>query len=292
MDFLNDPSTIKYLEVNGVKNLQFSQYFKGCNELGSLVESCVKLTKRLLYGSIKKLVLDYWEFEFFVAQTIHLVNRRPIAFKEGLRDTVNSDIPDPITPELLLKGYTLVSLNIVPDLQSDPEPDPEWIDNPSQKIRVDYEKLKKVRENLSEIYHTEFLGNLVQQAVNVKDRYRPKGHHKLQSGDIVILREPLLKPSDFPMAAVRDVQINDNGEVTGVTAYKGRTRELVKRHVSSVIPLLSSTDELDGQGKDSVANGKEPAQIVSSRVNIRPEKRQAAITGQRNWRQLMNQGRL
>ena len=31
---------------------------------------------------------------------------------------------------------------------------------------------------------------------------------------------------------------NDNGEVTGAIVMKGKTRELVKRHSSTIIPVL------------------------------------------------------
>ena len=53
-DFLRDPEVQTYFETVNVKPLTFQQYFKGCSELGSLVEICVKLIKRLLFGCIKK----------------------------------------------------------------------------------------------------------------------------------------------------------------------------------------------------------------------------------------------
>ena len=40
------------------------------------------------------------------------------------------------------------------------------------------------------------------------------------------------------MAIVRKVWENCNGEVMDVEAFKGSTREMVKRHVSSVIPFF------------------------------------------------------
>ena len=123
-DFLRDPEVKKYLQENGIKAVEFSQYYKGCNKLGSLVESCVKLVKRLIYISVKNIFLKYFDFEFLIFQTIHLVNRRPVAFRESLRDAnLKEEIPAPITPEILLKGYELVSLNIIPGLQP-VEPDP------------------------------------------------------------------------------------------------------------------------------------------------------------------------
>ena len=78
----------------------------------------MKLVKRLIFGAIRNLVLLRADFDFLIAQTIHLVNRRPISFKAGLRnDSVILTIPSQITPEILLHGHELVSVNIIPDLQ-------------------------------------------------------------------------------------------------------------------------------------------------------------------------------
>ena len=104
-DFLHDPEVKEYLQENGIKAVEFSQHYKGCDELGSQVESCVKLVKRLIYGSVKKSILKYFDFELLIFQTIHLVNHRPVAFRESLRDAnMKEEIPAPIAPEILLKG--------------------------------------------------------------------------------------------------------------------------------------------------------------------------------------------
>ena len=57
--FLNDSQSENYFRDNNSKVTTFDQYFKGHSQLGSLVESCVKLSKRLLYGAIKNNVLQY-----------------------------------------------------------------------------------------------------------------------------------------------------------------------------------------------------------------------------------------
>ena len=82
--FLNDPSTQLYFEERGTKPLSFQQYFKGCSQLGSLLEVCVKLVKRLIYGSIRNNILNYFDFDFLVCQVVHLANRRPIALRRLL----------------------------------------------------------------------------------------------------------------------------------------------------------------------------------------------------------------
>lgn len=250
-DFLRDPDTQQYFEENNVRPLTFDQYFKGCHQLGSLVEISVKLVKRLIYGSIKNNVLEFRDFEFLICHTVHLVNRRPIAFQEGLRDSSNDTVPNPITPEKLIHGHDLVSLNIIPDLQPDPDPDPDWLINtdPVDKVLESYQKLKKARSRLIDTYNSEFLSHLMSQAVNAKSRYQPVNHKALQKGDIVLLKEDNCKMNNYPMGIVKEIRTNCNDEVTGVTLLKGKTREVVKRHVSSLIPILSV-----GEPSDSSSN--------------------------------------
>ena len=241
-NFLNDSTVCKYFEENNVAPLRFEQFYKGCSQLGSLVESCVKLTKKLLFGAIRNCILSYRDFEFTVSQTVHLVNRRPIAFKEALRDNAGPDVPEPITPECLIRGYTLMSVNIIPSLQPVPDIDEDWSTNPVEKLRDQYRKLRSVRLKLIELYHSEFVSNLTSQAVNRKDRYVPKVQHPLQVGDVVLIKEPFSKPCNYPMGLIKSVLTNANGEVTGAEVLKGSNREIVKRHSSTIIPLLSVRD--------------------------------------------------
>ena len=240
-NLVQTPDAQSYLNEFGIKSVKFEQYFKGNHELGGLVESCVKMVKRLIHGSIKNTILPYDDFDFFVQQTIHLVNKRPVAFKEVLRDDLSFDSPDPITPEILIRGHELPSINVIPSLNTEPD---DWVPNPTvENLRNHYSKLKKVRENLFELYQGEFLATLVSQATDRQGRYKKQAHKVLKIGDIVLLKEDLTKPAKYPMAVVKDVKINDLGEVTGVVVLKGGTREMVKRHSTAVIPLLSICDE-------------------------------------------------
>ena len=78
--------------------------------------------------------------------------------------------------------------------------------------------------------------------MNSKCRYKPVSHKKLQIGDIVLIKEDNCKPLNFPMAIVTDIITNTNNEVTSVILRKGKTRETVKCHVSSLIPILSASE--------------------------------------------------
>lgn len=141
-DFIRDPETVSYFVEHGVRPLKLEEYPKGCKQLGALIESSVKLVKILIYGSIGKSVLDFRDFELLIAQTINIVNRRPIAFKEGLREnSVGHEVPCPNTPEMLLHGYELISINLVPDLQQDADPDASWdnVVEPTEHTKYSYD---------------------------------------------------------------------------------------------------------------------------------------------------------
>ena len=243
--FLQDTEVDEYFRQHRIKKLEFDHYDKGRNELGSIVEIMVKLTKKMLFGAIRNLTLEYFEFEFFVKQSQHLVNRRPVLFKECLSNSsVDDSVPQAITPEMLLHGFELPSLNIIPGLQTKESADEDWTSeiDKHQNITEKYEKLLKVRNNLNDIYNKEFLFYLSKQATAKKGLYTPKNHEKLELGDLVLIKETLTKLSNLPMAMVTDVKENNLGEVTSVTLKKGKSGEILKRHSSVLIPLLKSEE--------------------------------------------------
>jgi len=285
-EFLRDPESIAYFEHNGAKVTTFEQYYKGCSSLGSLVESCVKLCKRLLSGSVKKNILPFRDFEFFVSQVVHIVNRRPIAFKEGLRDTSGDIVPDTITPELLIHGRKLLSINVVPSLQPvDDSCDSDFNVDPIDAVHKTHSKLCRVRANLTKIYNFELNAQLMKQATNDKSRYKPVTHNALEIGDIVLLKETNHKPTDYPMGVVVSLQTNSLGEVTGAEIKKGISGEIVKRHSSVIIPLLrAGVSEPDAATDDCSGDGTEGA-VACDRE--RPPRRAAALRSEQRSRDLL-----
>ena len=241
--FINDLETKQYFEENNVTALSFQHYFRGASQLGSLVEVCVKFTKRLIFGAIKNNILSLPDFEFLICNVIHLANRRPIAFKEAVRDSELDLVPEPISPEMLIRGYELSSLNLIPDLQSFPVDDPDFKIDASIDIEENNSKLYKIRKNLMDIYHTEFLGNLMYQAVDRKGRYQPVSHHRIKVGDIVLIREEHTKRSSYPMGRVLEVITNDLNEITQAKIKKGKSGQVNKIHVTQLIPLLEANED-------------------------------------------------
>ena len=232
--FLNDFETKQYFEENGMRLINFQHYAKGNSALGSLIESLVKQVKYLIFKSIRNLVLDFFEFDYLVQKAVCLINKRPIAFKDGLRSEDQDYVPVPITPEMVLRGYETIGVNVIPPLQ--PILD-EFVSNPNS-VSDAYEKLRKARERLLETYRNEFIGTLLDQAVDKNSRYKTVKHDALQVGDIVMLVDPLAKQYNYNIGRVLNVESNSLGEVTAAHILKGKSREKVYRHVTSLILLL------------------------------------------------------
>ena len=269
-EFLKDYKSKLFMAEKGIKELQFEQYYAGNSSLGGVVESMVKLAKRLIFGSIKNNVIDYFQFESLVVEINHLINKRPVAFENALRDT-SEIVPRTITPELLLHGYDLPTINCVPNFQPSDQSDPDY---GQPKIKDAHAKLQKIRENLIEIYQNEFLAKLFDQAIDDKDRYKPKRHQKLKINDIILLKEIHTKPQHYPLARVIDVTVNRAGEVTGVKAMKGNSREIVRRHTSAIVHLLSGEgseilpSETKDDDSDQVTRRKNPPRKARANKRI------------------------
>ena len=273
-DFLSDPETRKFFAAHGMQSVKFEQFPKGRKELGSMVEICVKLVKRLIFKSIGRNVLQARDFEFLVEQVIHLVNKRPIALKEAIRDNcILTEVPDAISPEILIFGRELLAPNIIPGLQ-DFETDPSFSLSGSDHIRTSHQKLAKARAVLVDIYNAEFAQNLLHQATNLPDRYKPKNNSDPKCGDLVLIKEPLLKCLNYPMGIIREVTKNSLGEVTEALVYKGSTKELIRRHVNSLIPVLV--------GQEPQINSSEVRQsnMDSDSSNHNSNRRPAAVNSE------------
>ncbi|XP_068224926.1 uncharacterized protein [Palaemon carinicauda] len=283
-DFLNDPQTDEYFKENGINKIKFESYFKGCSSLGSLVETSVKMTKQMINKSIGTNILELRDFEFLIFQVRSLVNKRPIAFKESLRDQDLHTL-SPITPEMLLRGYEIVTVNLIPELQPLPELD-EYSDHtsPSNLVKDKYTKIRKVRHRLFDLYQSEFMSTLLNQAIDTKDRYKPCKHDKIGVGDIVLIKDANVKPVNFPMGIVKQIITNNEGETTGAVVLKGRTAELTKRHVSCLIPLLL----FENSSEDKDLAGDLP--MISTELSVRPKStRKAALESIKKTKDILSE---
>ena len=64
--FLSDHETRAFLVTNGIKEVSFQHYAKGCSSLGPLIETLVNQVKYLICKSIENVVLDYFDSHFLI----------------------------------------------------------------------------------------------------------------------------------------------------------------------------------------------------------------------------------
>ena len=228
-------------------------------------------------NSIGKLILESHDFDLLVCKVAHLINRRPISFKVTLRESLDASMLEPITPEHLLYGRELLSVNIVPGLQEQNCSEPyDSVDH----IRVEASKLRKALDKLNNLYHHEFLAQLMIQSIDKKDRYKPHSQKVISPGDIVLLIEPQTKRSNYPLGLIRDTVKNDLDEVTAAHIFKGRTRECVYRHVTSLIPILAFSENYDPNNLEELDAHSSPNKPRIPRFS----RRAAKVSSGEKWR--------
>ena len=130
------------------------------------------------------------------------------------------------------------------------------------------------------IYDQEFKTILMQQATNAQNRFKPVSHKRLNVGDVVMIKEPNVKPGNYPLALVIQVIVNEKDEVTGAIVRKGSTGKLLKRHVTTLVPLLECEPSLSS----TIATDKSPPH--TGRKNMRV----ASIRAKRLNSELMQEG--
>ena len=273
--FLSDPETQVFLASNGIREVSFEHYAKGNSSLGSLVESAVKQTKFMMQKAIGQKVLDYFSLEFLVSQAVSLINKRPVAFKEQLGSLTLSEVPTCITPEMLLYGSECPTVNLIPSLQPVEE---EYTPNRTPDLSEEYVKLRESRSKLISTYHSDFLVNLISQAVDKPGRYTPVVHKAVSVGDVVLLVDPHLKQYRYPMGRVLRVETNSLGESTSATIRMANTKEEVYRHTSSIILLIPHENlTVSTVGEDLSSKTVPRGGVGEPTERIRPPSRTAAI---------------
>ena len=190
---------------------------------------------------------------------------------------MEGEIPVAITPEMILHGHELVSINVVPDLESDSD---EW--KPPGSPTSMFENLNKTRHKLMEVYSMDILPKLIAQATDVPNRYLPKSHNKLSVGDIVLIKDNFVKRANMPMAVVRQIESNSLGEITNVVIMKGSSRELMKRNVHCLIPVLSQSKSRTETAPEDVDVEQRTEFLNNRSGSSRPIRKAAAASSSRN----------
>ena len=237
-----EPEVMKYLKLKGIKPVEFNPYPADASYLGGTVESLVKLVKNMLYTSISKTKLSYGDLEFLIHEVKMLTNKRPIAFKETLQDS--SCVSYPLTPEILVHGYEIPSICVVPQLHAESTVESEYLDpnysDGESRLYESFTSLRLAKARLSEFYYDEFLANL-RAASTRRGMYDRSSHLKLEVGDIVAVKQKFTKPYFYPVGVVTVTETNSLDEVVTVSIRKGN-REVIRRHVTDLIFLHRGGD--------------------------------------------------
>ena len=232
---LSSPEVKDFFDQRKVKITEFEQYPRGSlnRGIGGIIESGVGLIRKLIQGSIRNNILDFLKFQHVIKQCVCYANKKPISELGALREQNVNDDFQVISPEYLKFGY---DTNVLECIYNDNE------DNYDENtMNADFKKLIDVKERLRNSYHKYFLTNLQEQATEYKSKYSPVSHTLLHKGDIVLVRDPMVKSPNFPMARVLDVVYNSMGEAIRVKLLKGN-RNIIFRDISSVILLIKNAE--------------------------------------------------
>ena len=265
----DDVTVLNFLKERNIGKFMFQPYPAGSSHLGGSVESLVKQVKNLLRGSYGRAVLSIRDFEFLVKKVNMLVNKRPIAFKGSLSsDDIDESLKRCLTPELLIKGYEVPSISILPPIRD--YDDPDFILNQDEdqvwkNTFRSFKSLNGVRDRLRRVYLPEFIYNLQQLASQDSKKFVPHSHFELKVGDLVSIKENLTKPFNFPLGIVTEIEINSAGEVNTATVRKAN-KEIIRRHVENLIFISREEKELN-KSSDSIGAVKDKSSeiVISSR---------------------------
>lgn len=240
---LSDPEITNFMKEHNINTLQFQPYPSGSSALGGAIESLVKQVKILVNNACKTNILKSKDFQFLIKEICMIINKRPIAYKNNLTSAQrDNDFPLCMTPELIVKGYDVPSVTIMPQLYEN-EDDNFFMKDDSrevwEKVFHSFKKMQKIRNRIHSVYAPEFLFNLQVQATNQQNRYGHKNHNKLNIGDLVSIKEKFSKPYNYPMGIIVQIEENSLGEVNTVIVRKSN-REIVRRHTNDLILILKN----------------------------------------------------
>ena len=72
----------------------------------------------MVFSSIGKNILPYPQLELLTKVVEMLINKRPLTCKQALIEPCQDINAKVLTPEMLLRGYDVPAVSIVPDLSS------------------------------------------------------------------------------------------------------------------------------------------------------------------------------
>ena len=262
---LRSPEVEEFFKQRNVEITEFDQYPRGSlnRGIGGIIESGVGLIRKLIQGSIRNNKLDFLKFQHVIKQCVCYANKKPISELGALREQNVHDDFQVISPEYLKFGYDTAVLECIYN-ENDTQ------DNFKENdFSVNFKDLIKIDERIHSCYHQYFLTDLQEQATEYKNKFKPVSHTLIKAGDLVLIKDPLVKSPNFPMARVLDVVYNSLGEAVRVKLFKGN-RNIVFRDISSIILFVSVEPVVDSVA-DSVhsLNGTRVKRDAATACSVR-----------------------
>ena len=238
-NFMNEPKVKNFLTEKNIKFLDFVPYPARASFLGGFVENLVKQVKKMINASLSNTVLSYEHFCLFIKKCKVLVNKRPIGCQRLVTDQSSQEF-EVLTPEMLIYGRDIPVISVIPQINTDK--DIEYLPIPTDnKLFASFHNLCRVKQNLEDRYHGEFIDNLRTLSVKKPGQYKKKETISININDLVTIKSPLLKPFNYPFGLVQSVELNDVGDPVSVKVRKSNG-EVIRRHISDIILLEKSKD--------------------------------------------------
>ena len=201
-DYLNEPDILNFLTERGIEKLSFDPYPPHASFLGGIVESLVKQVKFMIHSSLGKNILSYPHFEFLIKEVNMLINKRPFTCKQLLIDPSIDKEGLVLTPELLIRGYEVPALAVIPHLNIDEDnEDALWCPT-EDNIVCRFNKLCNVRRKLMNFYSDKFIQTLFDQSVDKPRSFERKNHIACNVGDLVVIKQKNCKPYSCPSGII------------------------------------------------------------------------------------------
>ncbi len=274
-DVLDTIEVKEYFEEMKIQPPEFHQIPRGGLNRGlpGFIESGVKMVKRLIQGSIRNNVLTIMQLYNIVKQCICYSNKRPLNSFCALRDQDVNISYRVLTPEVLKLGYETAVIEINLPKQELDNWTPEQLKDP--KIAFEnIEKLIKIKDNIRNFYHDEFLYSLMDQASRLKGKYLPVSHQVLNVGDICIIKDPFVKPSHMPYGIIVSTTKNTLGEVIKADIRKAN-KSIITRDISDIVLIIRHEAHNDDSG--SADTGDKNSNFNDYSANVKTSTRMQRI---------------
>ena len=196
---------------------------------GGVWERMVKSFKTPLRKILKNETLTYVELLTISKDIESILNDRPLI-------DVSEDSYEVITPSMLCLGR---KIRMWVDYFSETELDQ------TSDIRLRWEKREKLMRNFKKLWLRQYLPQL-QERQKWKTR-----QPNLKEGDLVLIEQEKILKHRWPVARVKEIITDNDGNVRSVYVKTAQGKNLLKRSIHELYPLEGQVDRLKNEIDDA-----------------------------------------